>query len=55
MPDHQQAREAYQTVEDNHSKHRSRPKASMSGYAQWWQNFILEGYGLYQAAVLEEW
>ena len=42
------AREAYQTAEDNHSKHRSRPKASMSGYARWWQNFIPEGYGLYQ-------
>ncbi|EJK46473.1 hypothetical protein THAOC_34856 [Thalassiosira oceanica] len=37
-------REAYQTAEDNHSKHRSRPKASMSGYAWWWQNFIPEGY-----------
>ncbi|EJK68988.1 hypothetical protein THAOC_09799 [Thalassiosira oceanica] len=42
------AREAYQTAEDNHSKHRSRPKASMSGYARWWQNFIPEGCGLYQ-------
>ena len=42
------AREAYQTAEDNHSKHRSKPKASMSGYARWWQNFIPEGYGLYQ-------
>ena len=42
------AREAYHTAEDNHSKHRSRPKASMSGYARWWQNFIPEGYGLYQ-------
>ena len=42
------AREAYQTADDNHSKHRSRPKASMSGYARWWQNFIPEGYGLYQ-------
>ena len=42
------AREAYQTAEDNHSKHRSRQKASMSGYARWWQNFIPEGYGLYQ-------
>ena len=30
------------------SKHRSRPQASMSGYARWWQNFIPEGYGLYQ-------
>ena len=42
------AREAYQTAEDNHSKHRSRPKASTSDYARWWQNFIPEGYGLYQ-------
>ena len=42
------AREAYQTAEDNHSKHRSRPKASMSGYARRWQNFIPEGYDLYQ-------
>ncbi|EJK65142.1 hypothetical protein THAOC_14040 [Thalassiosira oceanica] len=42
------AREAYQTAEDNHGKHRSRPKASMSGYARWWQKFIPEGYGLYQ-------
>ena len=42
------AREAYQTAEDNHSKHRSRPKASMSGYARRWQNFIPKGYGLYQ-------
>ena len=33
--------------EDHHSKHRSRLKASMSGYARWWQNFIPEGYGLY--------
>ncbi|EJK57565.1 hypothetical protein THAOC_22379, partial [Thalassiosira oceanica] len=24
----------------------ARPKASMSGYARWWQNFIPEGYGL---------
>ncbi|EJK43855.1 hypothetical protein THAOC_37660, partial [Thalassiosira oceanica] len=40
------ARKAYQTAEDNHSKHRSRPKASMFGYARWWQNFIPEGYGL---------
>ncbi|EJK54221.1 hypothetical protein THAOC_26179 [Thalassiosira oceanica] len=42
------AREAYQTAEDNHSRHRNRPRASMSGYARWWQNFIPEGYGLYQ-------
>ena len=45
------AREAYQTAEDNHIVNidRSRPKASMSGYARWWQNnFIPEGYGLYQ-------
>ncbi|EJK49158.1 hypothetical protein THAOC_31995 [Thalassiosira oceanica] len=42
------AREAYQTAEDNHSKHRTRPRASMSGYARWWQNVIPEGYGLYQ-------
>ncbi|EJK69535.1 hypothetical protein THAOC_09197, partial [Thalassiosira oceanica] len=27
------AQDAYQTAEDDHSKHRSRPKASMSGYA----------------------
>ena len=38
----------YQTAEDNRSKHRSRPKVSMSGYARWWQKFIPEGYGLYQ-------
>ncbi|EJK69331.1 hypothetical protein THAOC_09421, partial [Thalassiosira oceanica] len=44
------AREAYQTAEDNHSKHRSRPQASMSGYARWWQNFIPEGYGLGRGA-----
>ncbi|EJK54624.1 hypothetical protein THAOC_25730 [Thalassiosira oceanica] len=28
------ARETYQTAEDNHSKHRSRPQASMPGYAR---------------------
>ncbi|EJK68906.1 hypothetical protein THAOC_09880 [Thalassiosira oceanica] len=38
------AREAYQTAEDNHSRNRNRPRASMSGYARWWQNFIPEGY-----------
>ena len=48
MLDHQHGKLTKQRRTIIGSKHRSKPKASMSGYARWWQNFIPEGYGLYQ-------
>ena len=47
------AREAYQTAEDNHSKHRSRPKASMSG---WLCSVVAELYprGIWSVPAVEE-